>query len=100
MSAHARCGDKGNTASICVIAYAASDYPRLARWLTAGRVRDHLAGVVKGEVERYELPSLGALNFVLHNALSGGVTGSLALDPHGKSLSSVLLGLELPGEWG
>jgi len=94
--AHARCGDKGNTANISVIAYDRADYPRLARHVTAERVRMHLAGLVHGRVERYELAALGALNFVLHDALGGGVTRSLALDAHGKSLSSALLTLEIP----
>ena len=81
-----------------VIAYDAADYPRLVQWLTAERVRAHLAGVVRGAVERHELPAIGALNFVLHQALHGGVTRSLALDAHGKSLSSALLTMEVPDE--
>jgi len=94
--AHTRTGDKGNTANVSVVAYDRADYPRLARHLTAARVRAHLAPHVKGEVERHELPGLGALNFVLHDTLDGGVTRSLALDPHGKSLSSALLTMEIP----
>jgi hypothetical protein len=96
--AHTRCGDKGNAASISVIAYDRADYPRLARHLTAARVKAHLAGIARGEVERFELPGVGALNFVLHDALAGGVTRSLGLDPHGKTLSSALLTIELPDE--
>src|SRR4051812_29811222 len=94
--AHTRTGDKGDTANISVIAYHASDYPHLERHVTAERVRHRLAGVVQGDVVRYELPGLGALNFVLYRALGGGVTRTLALDIHGKCLASALLDLELP----
>lgn len=94
--AHARAGDKGNISNISVIAYEAKDYPLLEQYLTAERVRAHLSGIVRGKVERYALPGIGALNFVLHDALSGGVTRSLALDAHGKTLGFALLGLELP----
>jgi hypothetical protein len=94
--AHARSGDKGDTAQISVIAYEPGDYAWLAEQLTAARVCEHFAGLVRGSVVRYELPDLGALNFVLHHALDGGVTRSLALDAHGKCLASVLLELELP----
>jgi hypothetical protein len=94
--AHARTGDKGDVSNISVIAYEPGDYAFLCEHVTAARVRAHLADTVRGEVVRYELPGLGALNFVLAGALGGGVTRSLALDPHGKSLSSSLLELELP----
>ena len=94
--AHGRTGDKGDTCNISVIAYDRRDYSTLARVLTAARVRDFFAGIVMGEVVRYELPQLGALNFVMTRALGGGVTRSLALDAHGKSLSSALMGMELP----
>ena len=94
--AHTRCGDKGNTANVSVVSYDRADYPRLVRHVTVERVKEHLAGLVQGEIERYELPALGALNFVLHEALGGGVTRSLALDRHGKSLSSAFLTLEIP----
>ncbi len=94
--AHARTGDKGDTSNISVIAYEPGDYAFLAEHVTAERVKQHLAGTVRGKVTRYELPGLGALNFVLEQALGGGVTRSLALDTHGKSLSSSLLELELP----
>ncbi len=94
--AHARTGDKGDTSQISVIAYDPGDYAWLAEHVTAARVRAHFAGVVQGDVVRYELPGLGALNFVLHHALSSGVTRSLALDPHGKCLASVLLELDIP----
>ncbi|HEU4721487.1 MAG TPA: hypothetical protein VFS59_09000 [Gemmatimonadaceae bacterium] len=94
--AHSRTGDKGDTSNISVIAYDAADYPLLVRHVTAERVRAQFAGVVRGEVTRYELPRLGALNFVLEGALGGGVTRSLALDAHGKGLSSALLAMEIP----
>jgi hypothetical protein len=94
--AHSRTGDKGNVSNISVIAYHARDYEHLRRHVTAGRVKAHFAGIVRGDVVRYELPKIGALNFVLYNALGGGVTRSLALDAHGKSLSSALLDLDIP----
>ncbi len=94
--AHSRTGDKGDTSNISLIAYDAADYPLLLRWVTAARVKEHLGELVKGDVMRYELPRLGALNFVLEHALSGGVTRSLALDAHGKSLSSALLSMAIP----
>ena len=93
--AHSRCGDKGNTLNIAVIAYDLTDYPSLVKWLSVERVQQHLRDFVRGNVERHLLPSLGVINFVLHDALSGGVTRSLMLDPHGKTLSSVLLDLEI-----
>jgi len=93
--AHSRTGDKGNTSNISVIAYDAKHYPLLLECVTAERVKSHFAGVVEGEVVRYELPNIGALNFVMSNTLGGGVTRSLALDAHGKSLSSALLDLDI-----
>jgi hypothetical protein len=93
--AHSRTGDKGNISNISVIAYDAKDYPLLREQVTAERVKSHFAGVVQGEVVRYELANLSALNFVMDQALGGGVTRSLALDAHGKSLSSALLDLDL-----
>src|SRR5215472_15164035 len=93
--AHSRTGDKGNTSNISVIAYDAKHYPLLKEQVTAARVRAHFAGVVEGEVVRYELPNIAALNFVMSQTLGGGVTRSLALDAHGKSLSSALLDLEI-----
>lgn len=96
--AHARAGDKGNISNISVIAYDPKDYPRLEKYVTAGRVKAHLADIAGGEVQRFTLPALGALNFVLHDALTGGVTRSLALDAHGKTLSSAILSLALPDE--
>jgi len=94
--AHARTGDKGDISNISVIAYDPGDFAYLREHVTAGRVQAHFADIARGLVERYEMPVLGALNFVLHGALSGGVTRSLALDAHGKSLSSCLLEMELP----
>ena len=94
--AHSRTGDKGTTANVSVIAYRAEDYPFLETHVTAERVKEHFRGIALGSVERYALPRISALNFVLHDALRGGVTRSLALDAHGKSLSSALLDLELP----
>ena len=94
--AHCRTGDKGKSVNVSVVAYHAADYARLVRHVTPERVKAHFAGVVRGDVVRYEVPGLGALNFVLHDALAGGVTRSLALDAHGKSLSSAMLTLEIP----
>ena len=93
--AHGRTGDKGNTCNISVIAFDRRDFPHLQRAVTAVRVREFFDGIVLGEIVRYELPQLGALNFVMTRALGGGVTRSLALDPHGKSLSSALMNLEI-----
>ena len=94
--AHARTGDKGNTSNIALIAYDAADYEHLAAHVTAERVREHFRGIVTGDVTRYALPRIGALNFVLTGALGGGVTRSLALDAHGKGLGSALLDLDIP----
>jgi hypothetical protein len=93
--AHSRTGDKGNTSNISVIAFDAKDFPLLKQQVTAERVKAHFAGVVQGEVVRYELPNIAALNFVMDKTLGGGVTRSLALDAHGKSLSSALLDLDI-----
>jgi hypothetical protein len=93
--AHSRTGDKGNISNISVIAYRAEDYALLCETVTAERVKAHFAGIVHGEITRYELPGIAALNFVLKDALGGGVTRSLALDAHGKSLSSRLLDLDI-----
>lgn|SRR5690349_11354330 len=93
--AHSRTGDKGNISNISVIAFDPRHYPLLAKRVTAERVKALFASVVRGEVVRYELPKIGALNFVLDQALGGGVTRSLALDAHGKSLSTALLDLDI-----
>jgi hypothetical protein len=94
--AHARAGDKGNTSSIAVIAYDDAGWQVLRRALTAERVEQAFAHLGAGPVRRYEVASLRALNFVIPNVLAGGVTRSLRLDPHGKSLSALMLGIELP----
>ncbi len=93
--AHTRAGDKGTIVNISVIAFDPRDYPRLERALTAERVRRHLEGLVEGVLGRYALPHLGALNFVLRRAPGDSVTRTLALDAHGKSLSSALLGMDI-----
>ncbi|MTW15875.1 hypothetical protein GJ689_06600 [Rhodoplanes serenus] len=96
--AHSRTGDKGNISNISVIAFDPANYERLRRSVTVERVKAHFVDIVKGEVVRYELPRIAALNFVMHDALGGGVTRSLALDAHGKSLSSALLDLDIPDD--
>ena len=93
--AHARSGDKGNTSNINVWAYDPANYELLKRTLTSERIKHTFPLLIRGQVTRYELPHLGALNFVMTRALGGGVTRSLALDAHGKSLSSLLLDLEI-----
>ena len=93
--AHSRAGDKGNRSTISVIAYDIKDFPAIEKSLTAERVRAHYAGIALGRVERFVLPQLGALNFVLHDALGGGVTRSLALDAHGKCPSSAILAMSI-----
>lgn len=94
--AHSRTGDKGDISNISVIAYDPKDYDFIAEHVTAEKVKAHFEGIVHGEVVRYEIPSLGALNFVMQQALGGGVTRSLSLDPHGKCLASAMLAMELP----
>lgn len=94
--AHARAGDKGNTSNISVIAYDEAGWPVLRELLTKERVMRAFAHIATGPVERYELPRLRALNFVIEGALGGGVTRSLAQDAHGKSLSALMLTIELP----
>jgi hypothetical protein len=93
--AHVRSGDKGNTSNVAVIAYSPELYPLLKEQLTAERFRAFYEGVVKGRVERYEVDNLGALNFVAHEALGGGVSRSLSLDNYGKALSAAVLGFEI-----
>ena len=94
--AHSRSGDKGNTSNVAVIAYDEAAWTILQRELTAERVAQAYAHLARGPVTRYELPNLRALNFVIENALAGGVTRSLRIDPHGKALSSLVLSIELP----
>ena len=93
--AHTRSGDKGDTCNIGVIAYDDRHYPILLREVTAERVKSHFGELVKGQVERFELPNLGALNFLLHQALGGGGTVSLRTDAQGKTFGAALLSLEI-----
>ena len=91
----ARSGDKGNRATLSVIARDLAHYPLLEGLLTADRVAAHYRGTVQGPVQRHALPHLGAVHFVMDGALGGGVTRSLALDAHGKTLSAAILDIEL-----
>jgi len=91
----ARSGDKGNAANVGVIALTETAYPVLVRELTVERVKEHFRTVCRGEVDRYELPNLGALNFILHESLGGGGTVSLMLDAQGKTFGAAMLGLEV-----
>lgn len=93
--AHARSGDKGDTANVGLIALKPAYYPLLVKEVTAARVARHFRGVIKGKVERFELPNLGALNFLLHGALGGGGTVSLKTDAQGKVFSTALLRMEI-----
>lgn len=95
---HARSGDKGDTANIGLIALREEYYPVIAKYVTADRVKKHFDGIVLGRVERYDMPNIGALNFVLHNALGGGGTKSLKNDAQGKTLSAALLRMEIETE--
>ena len=93
--AHARSGDKGDTANVGLIALREDWYPLLAREVTAARVKEHFRGICNGDVERFELPNLGALNFLLHESLGGGGTLSLMTDAQGKTFSTALLRMEI-----
>ena len=93
--AHARSGDKGDTANVGLIALRDAIYPILVREVTAERVKQHFQGICNGEVERFELPNLGALNFLLHESLGGGGTLSLMTDAQGKTFSTALLRMEI-----
>ncbi len=93
--AHARSGDKGDTANVGLIARRPADYALLVRQVTAARVARHFKGIIQGPVERFELPNLHALNFLLHGALDGGGTISLKTDAQGKVLSTALLRMEI-----
>src|ERR671928_2010570 len=93
--AHARSGDKGDTANVGLIALREEFYPALAREVTAERVKEHFRGICKGGVERFELPNLGALNFLQHESLGGGGTLSLMTDAQGKTFSTALLRMEI-----
>ena len=94
--AHARAGDKGNTSNVNVWAYDRADYKLLLEALTPERVKAAFPVLIRGEVERYEMPDLHGLNLVLRDALEGGVNTSLNLDSHGKSWSYLILGMALP----
>lgn len=98
--AHARSGDKGDTANVGIIALKKEFYPLIVREVTAERVKEHFGPMVKGDVERFELPNLMALNFLLHESLGGGGTLSLMTDAQGKTFSTALLRLriEVPDE--
>lgn len=93
--AHSRTGDKGNISNISLIVYDEKNYFLIKEKVTADKVKEYFSDIVKGEVVRYELDNLWALNFVMYDALGGGVTRSLAIDKHGKSLSSALLEMEI-----
>jgi hypothetical protein len=92
---HGRSGDKGDAANIGIIAYRKEDYPIIEKYLTAEVVKKYFEGICLGEVERYELPNINALNFILHNTLGGGGTVSLKNDAQGKTLASALLMMEI-----
>jgi hypothetical protein len=96
--AHTRSGDKGDTCNIGVIAYEQRHYPLLVREVTAERVKQYFGDLVKGPVERFELPNLGALNFLLHEALGGGGTVSLRVDAQGKTFGAALLGMQIESD--
>ena len=98
--AHARSGDKGDTVNIGLIAYDARHYPVLLREVTPARVKEHFGYLCQGEVERFELPNLSALNFLLHHSLGGGGTVSLRLDAQGKTFGAALLRMEIEVEEG
>ena len=93
--AHARSGDKGDTGNVGVIARKQEYYPILSKYLTASRVKKHFEGIALGNVERFELPNLWAINFLLHQSLGGGGTKSLKNDAQGKTLSTAMLRMEL-----
>ena len=93
--AHARSGDKGDTANVGLIALRDEFYPLLVREVTAARVKEHFRGICHGEVERFQLPNLGALNFLLHESLGGGGTLSLMTDAQGKTFSTALLRMQI-----
>src|SRR5271157_1755453 len=97
--AHSRTGDKGDTSNISLIAYRLKDYPILAKFVTEERVKEWFTDILRGKVKKvdiYKVEQLGALNIVMYEALGGGVTRSLALDKHGKTLSSALLEIDIP----
>ena len=93
--AHSRAGDKGNTLILSLIPYDEKDYALLCNLVTADKVKEHFKEIIHGEIVRYELPNISALQFVCQHALAGGVTTSLVMDTHGKTLSYALLEMEL-----
>src|SRR5436190_23538628 len=93
--AHARSGDKGDTANVGVIALKDEIYPILVREVTKEKVKAHFGAMVKGDVERFELPNLKSLNFLLHESLGGGGTLSLMTDAQGKTFSTALLRMKI-----
>ena len=93
--AHTRSGDKGDTSNIGVIAFQPERYPVIVREVTPARVKEFFGDMVKGKVERFELPNLGAINLLLHEALGGGGTVSLRIDAQGKTLGAALLRMEI-----
>lgn len=93
--AHGRSGDKGDAANVGIIAYDDKGYELLKKYLTVDKVREHFKGICFGEVERFELPNIRALNFLLHNTLGGGGTVSLKHDAQGKTLAAALLRMEI-----
>ena len=93
--AHSRAGDKGNTLTLSLIPYDEKDFDRLCEKITVEKLKAHFSEIIKGEIIRYELPNISSLLFVCHQALGGGVTTSLGLDAHGKTLSYALLELEI-----
>ena len=92
---HGRSGDKGDAANIGLIAYKKEDYELIRDQVTAEKVKKHFAGICEGGVDRYEMPNINALNFILHNTLGGGGTVSLKLDAQGKTLAAALLKMEI-----
>ncbi|MBX7143880.1 MAG: hypothetical protein K1X79_05465 [Oligoflexia bacterium] len=93
--AHARSGDKGDTANVGLIALNPANYPLLVKYVTAEKVKEHFRGICLGKVERFELPNLGALNFLLHQSLGGGGTLSLKTDAQGKTYAAALLKMKI-----
>lgn len=93
--AHSRAGDKGNISTLSLIPYNETDYEMLCEKITVEKVKQHFAGIIEGEIIRYEMPNISSLLFVCHDALAGGVTTSLRIDTHGKALSYKLLEMEI-----
>jgi len=96
--AYGRSGDKGDVSNVPVIVYDEADWELVRREVTVERVREHFGSLVQGDIVRYEMPGIKALNFVMTKALAGGVSMSLRIDPHGKSYGSHILAMEIDGE--